>query len=283
LRIANWSGADGMSGHSDTGSGSLGDSWDIGLLLDNTEYFLAENIQVVGTWREYGLLDIATAITESRSERNHIRRAKLQGRVGLGIRSTDRWAVTATTGTTVDVRWSEEHYWAATGSFRGQDGVTYAYTGRSFAGSTLTLTGVTPDPSALTQVRHAGTGFGNTEFHDAYLYGLDHVSGSLASSLSVADSKPLEVSGFPLRGIKFRNVKCHTREPVIAHLHDAQDMTFLDPQFEGGGKLIASPVSTEASGWAAAACGETRNLVTLGDNSLDEQTLTLLTPRSAPT
>jgi hypothetical protein len=280
LRIANWSGADGMSGHSDTGSSSLGDSWDIGLLLDNTEYFLAENIQVVGTWREFGLLDISTAITESRSERNHVHRAKLQGRVGLGIRGTDRWAVTAATATTVDLHWSEEHYWAASGSFRGQDGVTYAYTGRSFAGSTLTLTGVTPDPSAVTQLRHPGTGFANTEFYDCYVYGLDHVSGSLASVLGLSDSKALEVSGYPLRGIKLRNCKFHTDEPVTAHLHDAMDIMCVDPQFEGGGKMIASPVSTDAGAWAAAAVGETRNLVMLGDNSMDDSAeLTLFTPR----
>jgi hypothetical protein len=277
LRIVNWNA--GIAGWSDTASTSLGDEWDIGYLLKNNEYADDYNIQVVGGWREFAHLNCVTITAESRSERNRVVRAKFQGRIGLGIRAPDRWDVDATTANTVQIYFSEESYWASTGTFRGSDGATYTYTGTSQAGTAFTFTGVTPDPSAITHVRSASTGFGNCSYEDVYAYGIDHQSGSSAAALGLSNSRPLEASGYPLRGVKFRNLKLHTGEPVLLHLHDAQDMVFIDPQFEGGAHLIASPVSTDAT-YAAAPVGDTRNLVMLADHGTDEQDTRLFLPRN---
>jgi hypothetical protein len=282
LRIVNACGADRISGHSDRNSTDLGAAWDIGLCLKNSEYALIENVQVVGTWREFAHLEITEAINESRSERNRRERCKFQGRVGVGIRAPDRWRVTALAANSVSIYFSAESYWPASGTFRGSNNQTYTYTGTSQVGSTFTFTGVTPDPasSGIFQVRHPSAGFGNGEYQDCYIYGLDHVSGSKAHTLGIADSKPLEVSGYPLRGLKFRNFKTHTGEKTILHLHDGQDLTFEDPQVEGGGHLIATPDQFEADDYCAAPCGETRHLLMDLDTGVAEMDLRLFTPRS---
>lgn len=279
IRIVNSNGVDHIAGHSDQASTSLGDEWDIGFALINCEYADIEDIQVVGNWREFAFLDITTVDIESRSERNSIRRYKFQGRVGLGIRGADRWDVDATTANSVQIYFSEESYWPSAGSFRGSNNVTYTYTGTTKFGTALTFTGVTPDPTGIFQIRHTGAGFANTSFENGISYGLDHVSGSVATVLGVMDSKPMEVSGYPLRGVKFHNAKFHTREKVVAHLHDAQDLKFIDPQFEGGGHMIASPVNTDAT-YVQAAVGETRNLVMIADDGLEDQDLRLFLPRN---
>jgi hypothetical protein len=279
IRVVNSNGIDHIAGHSDQLSSSLGDDWDIGFALINSEYADIEDIQSVGNWREFGFLDVTTVDIESRSERNSIRRYKFQGRVGLGIRGADRWDVDATTTNSVQIYFSEESYWPSAGSFRGSNNVTYTYTGTTKVGTALTFTGVSPDPTGIFQIRHTGAGFANTSFENGISYGLDHVSGSVATVLGLADSKPMEVSGYPLRGVKFHNAKFHTREKVVAHLHDAQDLKFIDPQFEGGGHVIASPVNTDAT-YVSAAVGETRNLVMIADDGLEDQDLRLFLPRN---
>ena len=279
LRIVNWSGVDGRSGHSDRNSTSLGDAWDIGLLLNNSEYAIIDNVQVVGDWREFAHLEVATTIAESRSERNRRVRCKFQGRVGYGVRAPDRWSVSATTSSSATITWSSESYWQSTGSFRGSNNVTYSYTGTNRSGDNLVFTGVTPDPTGIFQIRHASSGFGNTELQDCYVYGLDHVSGNPASFFGLINSSALEASGFPLRGVKFINFKAHTSESVVSRLHDCADFSFVSPQFEGGGFMIASPVAVEAT-YAIAPAGETRNLVTLSDIGIAAQDLRLFLPRS---
>jgi hypothetical protein len=278
LRVTQWSGQNGIEGHSDQASTSLGDDWDFGILLDNTEYANIFDVQSVGDWREAAFCMLTTAISNSRSERNSIRRCKFQGRVGTMIRAADKWDVDATTASSVQIYFSEESYWASTGTFRGSDDVTYTYTGTSKVGTAFTFTGVTPNPTGIFQVRHPSTGFGNCEFEDVYSYGLDHVSGDLAPALGLADSKALEISGQPIRGIEFRNFKGHTSEAVVFQLHDCQDIVFFKPQWEGGGHLIASP-STTAASYAAAPMGDTRGLVMIADQGTADQTRTLFLPR----
>ena len=131
----------------------------------------------------------------------------------------------------MQIYWSNEHYWPSSGSFRGSDGLTYNYTGLTYAAPYLTFTGLDRDPTtnAISHIRHASTGFGNTEYHDVYAYSLNHVSGNNAAYFGLSNSKPLEVSGYPLRGVKLRNYKCHTDENVTFHIHDAQDLIFIEP------------------------------------------------------
>lgn len=286
LRVCNWVGTDGISDWSNQAMSSLGDDWDFGILRRNGEWSDDANIQVVGGWREAAELNCATVNTFSKSERNRIVRAKYNGRRGLVIRGPDIWKVTAATASTVTIRWSSEIYFnPAGGTFRGSDNVTYTYTGVTHAGSdaNYVFTGVTPNPSAITEVRHASTGFGNTEYQDVYCYGLDHVSGALAPSFGLSDSKAMEDSGFPLRGVKLRNFKAHTREAVCVHSHINQDITFIDPQFEGGGHWIASPSEADQAALGVAApVRETRNLIMIAGVGLSDGSVntTLFTPRN---
>jgi hypothetical protein len=282
VRICNWIGTDGISEWSDVASTSLGDDWDFGYLVRNGEYIDDDNIQVVGGWREAAHALITTAISASTGERNHIRRAKFNGVRGHIVRAPDRWKVTATTANSITIRWSSELFFASGGgSFRGGDNVTYTYTGVTHAGSdaNYVFTGVTPDPTGITQIRFASTGMANTEYEDVYTYGLDHVSGDLASTFGFTQSKGLEVSGFPLRGVKFTNYKVHTAEPVTAHSHDSDDLLFVGPQFEGGGFFIASPQDS-VQVWAAAPVGDTQNLVMFGDQGTESCDLRLFLPRT---
>ncbi|WP_274857536.1 hypothetical protein [Sinorhizobium meliloti] len=286
LRICNWVGTNGISDWSNTGMSSLGDDWDFGYLVRNGEYVDDYNIQVVGGWREFAHFQCATAISDSTAERNRIVRAKFNGRRGVGVRGPDIWKVTATTANSVTIRWSSEIYFnPAGGTFRGSNNVTYTYTGVSHTGTAndYTFTGVTPDPAAagIFEVRHPSSGFGNTEYQDIYSYGLDHVSGVEASSFSLTDSKALEISGFPVRGVKFRNAKFHTGEPVCVHSHINQDIIMIDCQVEGGGYFLATPATADQT-YAAAPVRETRGLVVLaGAGMSDGVNLALFTPRNA--
>jgi hypothetical protein len=285
LRICNWVGTNGISDWSNTASSSLGDDWDFGYLVRNGEYVDDYNIQVVGGWREAAGMVCATAVADSTSERNRIVRGKFNGRRGLLVRGPDIWKVTATTANSVTIRWTSEIYFnPAGGTFRGSDNVTYTYTGVSHTGTAndYTFTGVTPDPAAagIFEVRHPSTGFGNCEFQDVYCYGLDHVSGVRASTLGLSDSKALEISGHPVRGIKFRNSKFHTGEPVCVHSHINQDIIMVDCQFEGGGHFLATPVTTGQT-YAAAPVRDTRGLIIVASAGMsDGVNLALFLPRN---
>lgn len=285
LRIVNADSNGGVAQHSDTSWSSLGADWDFGLALVDSQNFVIENFQAAGYWREAGISEIQTAISNSMGERNHMRGVLAQGRVGLMMRAMDRWAATGATTTTVSVRWSEEHYFAASGTFTGYNGsttATYSYTSLSKVGNNLVFNGVTPDCSGVTEIRHLGRGVAGTIHKDMVTYPLCHVSGVSAATMGLADSKPLEVSGFPLRGPRFDNFKCHTKDPVVAHFHDVADATFIDPQLEGSGvtpHVIASPGSAEAT-YAAAPSGETRNIMLVGDTGTESMDLRLFLPRS---
>jgi hypothetical protein len=274
LRICNWVGTDGISDWSNTSSASLGDEWDMGYVVRNGEYVDDFNVQVVGGWREADHALIVTTVSDSRAERNHFRKCKFNGARTL-IRAPDRWSCTAPSSSTVQIYFSEESYWASGGgTFRGSDNVTYTYTGLNKVGTALTFTGVTPDPTGIFHIRHPSAGFANTEYEDCLFYGLDHVSGDRAADFGLTDSKALEISGYPLRAIKFRNCKFWTAEKVLLHLHDCQDFLFDNPQFEGSGHMIASPMASEvadpAQFWAPAAAqvGETRNLRMKADDTV---------------
>lgn len=281
FRIVNAIGSDGITDHSNQATSSLGSNWDFGVVIKDGEYCTIEGIQSVGYWREAGFAQMLSNTTNSRGERNQIRNCRFQGRVGILLRSPDRWFCTTPTTSSVQITWSEESYWPATGTFRGSDNVTYTYTGLARAGGSseyLQFTGVTPNPTGIFQVRHASTGVANAEFQNVICTGLDHVSGVRASVLGLLDSKGIEGGGFPLRGFRFSNFKVHTEEAILAHFHDASQFDFLGTQWEGGGHIISSSVST-ASPWASAQVGDTREFNFVADDGILDQDLRLFLRR----
>jgi hypothetical protein len=286
LRVAPWLGSDGMTDYSSTVPTALANDWDVGVLVEDGEYVVLERAQVVGYWRMAAVALLNFGLTDhGQSERNLIRESKLQGYVGLLMRSSDTWKVTATTGSSATIYWSEEHYWPTSGTFEAPGGTIYTYTGLSYSAPGLTFTGVTPDPSspAITQLRNPkrGSGVAGTEVRDTFIAGLDHTSGGVATALGFLHaSRPLEVSGYPQRGLQFYNCKCQTREKVVAFLHAVDDMLWFGGQFEGSTSfLIASPLASSADPTSApAATSDTEDLRFLSTmlSSVDTR---LLTPR----
>jgi hypothetical protein len=276
--------ANGLAEYSDETSTSLGDDWDVGVLLQDAEYVRLENVQVVGYWRMAGLALVTPGLDEhGRGERNRFVDCKFQGFTGVAIRATDLWKVTGTTVSSVTIRHNAEHYWPSTGTFEStESGTDFAYTGLSYSAPGLTFTGVTPDPTGKTQIRalKRGSGMAGTQFIDCLVHGLDHVSGVVATSLGFADpSKALEISGFPVRGLQFFNTKFQTDEAVCAHFHECDDTLMFGGQFESGGTghMIASPVESSSS--ATAPSGHTLNLRWYA-TSMSGVTTTGFTPRS---
>jgi hypothetical protein len=286
LRVAPWLGTNGMADYSSAVPTALADNWDIGVLLEDSEYVTLERVQVVGYWRMAAVAMLSFGLTDyGQAERNLISQCKLQGYVGLLMRSSDTWKVTATTGSSATVYWSEEHYWPSTGTFEAPGGTIYTYTGLSYSAPGLTFTGVTPDPSspAITQLRNPkrGSGIAGTEIRDTFIAGLDHTSGGVATALGFTyASRPLEMSGYPMRGVQFYNSKCQTREKVVAFLHAVDDCLWTGGQFEGSTSfLIASPLASSADPTSApAATSDTEDLRFLStmQSSIDTR---LLTPR----
>lgn len=283
MRFVPWIGSDGVSDYSNTATTSLGDEWDIGICLLDSEYVKIENVQSVGYWREYGCLLAEPDFDEYGClERNIIDGCKFQGLRGLSIRSADQWAILAKTSNTVEIAWSGESYWPSSGVFLGFPGVFthYSYTGIVKSGDRLVFTGVSPDPLAagLTAVRapRRSTGAAGTIISNTFIHGLDHVSGAKAESFGLGFSTALEASGHPLRGIRFTNIKAQTNEAVKMFLHNAEDFLFIQSQWEGPGRIIATPFNNEVV--AAAPIGDTRRLQLIGCEPVADA---MFTPRSS--
>lgn len=265
MRIVPYDTTNGLAEYSDETSTSLGDDWDVGVLLQDSEYVSLDNVQVVGYWRMAGLAVVTPGLVDyAKGERNNFTDCKFQGHAGVIIRATDLWKVTGTTANSLTIRHNSEHYWPTSGTFESTDGSTdFAYTGLSYSAPGLTFTGVTPDPSGKTQIRalRRGSGMAGTQFHNCMVHGLDHVSGVAAAGMGfAAPSKALEMSGFPIRGVEFWNTKFQTDEVVCAHFHEADDTLMFGCQFESGGTglMLASPL--ESASAATAPSGATYNL-----------------------
>lgn len=276
LRVCPWMGEDGTSGYSNRANQSLGDDWDIGVAILDSEYCVLDGVQVVGYWRMAGAAMLSFGQDEyGVSERNMIRDSKLQGYVGLLCRSGDVWRVLAKTADTVTIRYSEEHYWPASGAFEAPGNLHYTYAGITVSGTDLTFTGVAkeadtasdPLTAGISSIRNRrrGTGYAGCQIENTFMHGLDHVSGLKSTDLGFPyASRPLEMSGYPMRGLQFYNSKCQTHEKLAGFLHNANDIQWFGGQFEGRNSLlIASPQNLNLSAsdpLCPAADGDTLNL-----------------------
>ncbi|WP_234704871.1 tail fiber domain-containing protein [Achromobacter marplatensis] len=282
-RVVPWIGADGMSDYSNTAYTGLAADWDIGVLMEDSEWVNLRNVQVVGYWREYGAAMLNSDYDEfGGQERNLIERSKFQGQRGLAIRSGDTRAVAAKTSSTVEILWDAESFWEPAGTFTGfpDSGFTvYSYTSLSRNGGNLVFNGVTPDPTIANintlRAPKRSSGAAGTRLCDVHVCGLDHTNGGQAAAYGLGVSTAFEVSGYPLRGLAFDNVKIQSRERILAFFHDCQDVLMDQCQFEGPGERIASPLAGAST--APAPSGDTRNMRVLSTLGL---TGPMFTPRS---
>jgi len=288
MRVVPWIGADGISDYEshDTASTDLGDAWDVGVLLNDAEQGLYENLQIRGYWREYGLLEVSAGQARwGRSEGNVIRRVSAQGFCGFGVRSGDVSKVLSTTTNSVTIRWSDESYWPSSGRLELLGLGFTTYSGVSRAGDELTLTGIPIDPTGATQVRNGyrGTGFSTGLLDSVEGWALWHHSGKKAEELGLGIAKGAEFSGFPLRGLHGLNCSFFGEDgdSINTFFHDCDDMVLVGGKFEIG-HMVASPNAAIALGGnslAVAAQGETLNL-RLGSYVSSSTRRDLFTPRS---
>lgn len=282
-RIAPWIGADGMSDYSNTAYTGLAADWDIGILMEDSEWVNLRNVQAVGYWREYGVALFNSDYDEyGGQERTLIERCKFQGLRGLVIRSGDTRAVAAKTSSTVEVLWDAESFWEPAGTFTAfpDSGFTiYTYTSLSRNGGNLVFNGVTPDPTIANintlRAPKRSTGAAGTRLCDVHVSGLDHTNGGQAAVYGLGVSTAFEMSGYPLRGVAFDNVKVQSRERILAFFHECQDALMNQCQFEGQGERIASPLASAST--APAPSGDTRNMRLVSTLGL---TGPMFTPRS---
>ena len=257
---------DGISGYNDILSTGLGDSWDVGLFVDNAPLFTIDNVQVVGYWRIKGVLvsSITRPGTQGKNFLTSIKGSTIQA--GLAIRGGDQSKVVAVTSTTIDIPWADNHPYFNTGSVSTPKGsFTYSSTNKvtgTSNGTVLRFNGVSPDPVSAAlgngPVRiGSGSGLGGLSISDSLITGLDHSSMCLATNplIGLGVSSALEVSG-TFRHVWISKTYIQTREDVIAHLHSIDDLRLSQTQFEAndfrlvpggtfstvhGGRVICSP------------------------------------------
>lgn len=287
-RILPWIGVDGISTYEvfNTESTDLGDPWDIGLMLSDTENGLFHDIQVRGYLREYGVLEVSgNQDRQGRSEGNILRKVSAQGFCGFGVRSGDTWKILSTTTTTLTIRWSEESYWPSSGSLELLGKGYATYTGLQRSGDNLVFTGLSVDPTGSAQIRNGlrGTGFSTGLLDSCEGWALWHHSGKKAEELGLGISKGSEFSGFPLRGLNTINCSFfgEANNSINTYFHDVRDLDITGGKFEIG-HMIASPVDGNAlaiNPLAVAAQGFTSNL-RLGSYISTSTRTDLFTPRS---
>lgn len=258
----------GISGYQDIVNTTMADDWDIGVLVSNVIDTYTHNTQIVGYWRMAALVLLESDDRSSAGicERNVFDNCTLQGNVGLAIRACDTRQILSTTATTVTIGYDTGHQMLASGSFRISGGDTVTYTGITYdaAGDgSLTLTGLSQDVTGSGDIRagNSAYGFSGTNFTNTNIWSLTHSSGNAATGITGADSaetKCMEISGYPMRAIRFIGSRCMNGYDLInTYFHSAYDLVFEAHQFENG-QMVASPFHGDSS--AVYPSGDTRNL-----------------------
>lgn len=247
---------DGINGYNN-GSASLGDDWDIGLHIFSGLDAKISNVQVCGYWRVAG-----TLITENdgsltvlgNPERMHFNKFFTQGVRGLLIRNCPQIDVVSNTTNSVTFKHVPSMRITAGNQFKiPGSSEFYTFTGSSFDGTNVTLTGVTPAlPGTLGVIRYPsiGNNFSGTNFENLFAGSLDHASGVASESLGLPVSFALEIDGYPMRNLKFQNFKAQTiYDKGNTLFGDMRDAKFINSEFENG-RVIAYDIS-ETQGYTS--------------------------------
>ncbi|ENY76578.1 hypothetical protein C206_16355 [Pseudomonas putida TRO1] len=271
---------DGIDGYNDVMRTGLGDEWDVGVFIDNAPFFTLESNQIVGYWRIKGVLQGCASRPGVQGKNFFTRITNNVIQSGLAIRGGDQSKVVATTDTTIDVPWADNHPYRNSGSINTPKG-NFNYTSTSKVagtpnGTVLRFNGVSPSPVAAAlgngPIRiSSGSGLGGMSVTGNIITGLDHSSMLLASNplIGLGISNALEISG-TMRQPWFARNYMQTREDVIAHFHACDDIRMSQNQWEAndfrlvpggpfspvhGGRIIASP--QDISNPLATASGDT--------------------------
>lgn len=247
----------GISGYNDVTSSSLGDEWDIGLYLFDGLDSLVDNVQVCGYWRVAGTLiteNDGTLTARGNPERQHFNKFYTQGVRGLLIRNAPQIDVVSHASDSVTFKHVPSLRITAGNQFKiPGSSEFYTFTGSSFDGTNVTLTGVTPAlPGTLGVIRYPsiGNNFSGTNFENLFAGSLDHASGVASESLGLPVSFALEIDGYPMRNLKFQNFKAQTiYDKGNTLFGDMRDAKFINSEFENG-RVIAYDIS-ETQGYTS--------------------------------
>lgn len=238
FRVLPW--YNGSAGYQDALATGLGDEWDVGLYLRNTESCYVSNVQVVGYWRVIGMLKAAVATSwdvPQCNESDTFIRCKFQGHTGVAVRSYDAHKIAGKTATTISIPWYAQHTFqpdsmllCAAGQFKYST-VTYD-AGNSWL--TFTVTASTASVAIGGWLTEYGTTWGTsgTQFIDCQISDLGH-SSRMCSTNSNLDTpfatmgKALELAGEPTRAIQFTNCTLYAADDIMVYQTRSRDAQFI--------------------------------------------------------
>lgn len=250
--------------------------------------------QAVGYYNARGVLLTPQQPDNSFSgygENNVFERCVIQG--GLAIRTPDSWPVLSKTATTVTLRWTPSHQFAASGKLRiGVSAFTFAeytYTAVSVSmvDKTLTFTipgGTTDIVTTAGEAHHvwlgSGNGWANTVFRDCELFDFSHSSriNDMAPEMGArarAFSGALEISGYA-RALRFESTVMRVVGPLMMMIGCTRDTVFSNSWMEGRNlRRDSTSASTSAGTGSVIVAGPEPSMRTetgtygIGDVSLD--------------
>lgn len=234
----------GIDGYNDSSSNTLGDDWDIGLHIYDSSDAIVDNVQIVGYWRVKGLLlteNDGSLTVKGNSEKTHFNNLYVQS--GIAVRNSPQIDVISNTTDSVTFLHRPSLRITAGNTFMiaGSADVR-TFTGSTFDGTNVTLTGVTPAlPGTIGVIRYSsiGNNFSGTVFENTVATTLDHTSGQPAETFGLPPSFALEVDGYPTRNLRFDKFKAQTTYDHGNTLWgDCRDTKLTSSEFENG-RMVA--------------------------------------------
>lgn len=286
FRVLPW--YNGSAGYQDALATGLGDDWDVGLYLRNTESCYVSNVQVVGYWRVAGCLKACVATAWNIPENNEsetILRCKFQGHTGFAVRSYDMHKIAAKTANTISIPWYSSHTFVGNSRLLCAAG-QFKYSTVTFdAGNqwlTFTVEGSTASVAIGGWLTEYGTTWGTsgTQLIDCQISDLGH-SSRMCSTNSRLDTpfplmgKALELAGEPTRAIQLTNCTLYASDDIMVYQTRSRDAQFIGCYSEskpayavpGGGNVLPAGgrwIAIESASGTVPVDGGTVNLRMVG-------------------
>jgi hypothetical protein len=241
----------GIAGY-DNATPTLADDVDVGVMLDNSERNIFDNVMFSGYWRKDAVLGLANVCGNRDGlgfgiEHNVFRDCKFSGYNNLSMRGMDLWRVVGVGSTYIDLPWAANHPFdltLLTGRVRRAIGTetTYSLTGTSVVGGNLRLTGVSPSPTGATNLLVGqtitpgvqGLSMGEIYADHCTFAGLDHKAKIVATDSRLGYNAPscaISGGGWRMRGFSAPGCKISSLDCVAYHFTNLQQ-TWLGPKFE---------------------------------------------------
>lgn len=248
----------GLGGYADFSTVRPWADWDFGIWSTNSWRIKMTGCDIAGYWREgakmdFGPPDSAFTANTPIAEEGMYEDCTFQS--GVLFRAGDLFPVIDKTSSTIYVRWSASHRFPSSGSIWVTDSdtyggaVEYTYTSLTYTtsptpntgntGSFLIFNGLSSTASISTTSDNLSKvvtipgqgGHSHTKFSDCRFFDVSHTQAIDESSDDMAAyrdkySCALELSGAPMRAIKFENCLINAVGPRSIHLGACRDVLF---------------------------------------------------------